>query len=99
MLVIESNRGTSTDFDGNFSIMATQGDVIEVSYIGYQTSTLKVDSRSNYNVTLALDAAVIDEVVVVGYGSGRAVSAITGSIRSEERRVGKEGGAEGAGWR
>lgn len=80
ILVIESNRGTSTDFDGNFSIMATQGDVIEVSYIGYQTSTFKVDSRSNYNVTLALDAAVIDEVVVVGYGSGRAVSAITGSI-------------------
>lgn len=87
VLVVDSNRGASTDFDGNFSIQATPQETIEVSYIGYETKTFVVGSQNNYNVTLAVGGDVLDDVIVIGYGSGRKVNAMTGSIstvRSEK---------------
>lgn len=81
VLVIKSDRGTSTDFDGNFSIQASEGEKVEVSYIGYQSSTFTVGSSNHYDVILK-DGDMIDEVVLVGYGSGRNISQVTGSIAS-----------------
>lgn len=80
VLVKDSNRGTSTDFDGNFSILASEGQTVEITFVGYNTSSFKVDAKSHYNVTLTEDSEVLTSVVLVGYGAGRDISAVTGSI-------------------
>lgn len=68
VLVKGTATGTVTDFDGNFEISANDGDTLVFSYIGYLTQEVAV-TGSTMNVTLAEDAAQLDEVVVVGYGS------------------------------
>ncbi|MCF7560473.1 SusC/RagA family TonB-linked outer membrane protein [Sabulilitoribacter multivorans] len=68
VLVKGTSVGTVTDFDGNFQINANDGDTLVFSYIGYLTQEVVV-SGTTVNVTLAEDAAQLDEVVVVGYGS------------------------------
>lgn len=71
--------GTITDIDGNFSIMANEGDVLEVSYLGYETMTMTVGTESSLSLTLAPDSNTLDEVIVVGYGT-RKKSHSTGAI-------------------
>ena len=58
-----SVAGTATDFDGNFSINAQNGEVLIVSYVGYQNSRITVGNQSNYNISLQTDNA-LEEVVV-----------------------------------
>ena len=70
---------TSTDLDGHFAIEAPEGSSIEISYIGYQSQTVKPVGGKPVAVTLATDAALLDEVVVVGYGSMKK-SDLTGSV-------------------
>ena len=64
-----TSNGVATDFDGNFSLNASQGQTLVVSYIGYLTKEVKVDGRGRYEITLEEDKKVLDEVVVVGYGT------------------------------
>ncbi|WP_416440554.1 SusC/RagA family TonB-linked outer membrane protein [Leeuwenhoekiella sp. A16] len=64
-----TNTGTQTDFDGNFSITAATGDVLEFSFLGFTTAVSTVGSSDVLNITLGEDTAVLDEVVVVGYGT------------------------------
>ena len=63
-----TTNGTVTDFDGNFSINVKSGATLVVSYIGYTTQEIAVNGQSTINVTLKEDNALLDEVVVVGYG-------------------------------
>lgn len=69
VIVSGESNGTTTDFDGNFSIDAVEGDILEFSYVGMETQRIEVGNESNINVTLAEDLAALDEVVLVGYGS------------------------------
>lgn len=75
--------GTITDIDGNFSLSVPGGSTIEISYIGYINKKVTLDNKTSYKITLKEDAAQLDEVVVVGYGTQKkatltgAVSAIT----------------------
>ncbi|MBR1506031.1 MAG: TonB-dependent receptor, partial [Prevotella sp.] len=64
-----TSTGVATDFDGNFSLSASQGQTLVISYIGYVTKEVKVTGQSNYQITLEEDKKVLDEVVVVGYGT------------------------------
>ena len=64
-----TTNGTVTDFDGNFSFNVNPGATIVISYIGYETQEIKVGNQSNINITLSEDDAVLEEVVVVGYGT------------------------------
>lgn len=77
-VVGQKNTGAVTDVDGNFTLNVPTGATLEVSYIGMTTKTVKAASR----MTIMLENASkdIDEVVVVGYGSGRKISSLTGSI-------------------
>ena len=86
-----TSTGVATDFDGKFSLSVKPNDVLVVSYIGYVTKEVKVGNQSVISITLAEDKKLLDEVVVVGYGtmkksdiSGSSVNlgekAITGSI-------------------
>lgn len=67
-----------TDVDGNFTLNVPAGATLEVSYIGMTSKTIKASSRMT--ISLNNSSKDIDEVVVVGYGSGRKISSLTGSI-------------------
>ena len=75
-----TNNGTQTDFDGKYSIDVTDANAVLIySYIGYATQEITVSNQSTINVTLKEDAANLDEVVVVGYGTQKK-SDVTGAI-------------------
>ena len=75
--VANTQTAAVTDFDGNFTLKANQGADITVSYIGYQTATVK--AAPNVEITLQDDAALLNEVVVIGYGVARK-NDLTGSV-------------------
>ena len=81
MIVKGTTSGVITDIDGRFTISAGAGQVIEVSYIGFKTYAFPVDSKSEYTVVLQDDAELLEEVVVVGYGS-QLKRSVTGAISS-----------------
>jgi iron complex outermembrane receptor protein len=62
-------NGTATDFDGNYSIEVNNGDVIVFSYVGYQSQEITYSGQSILNIQLVEDAAQLDEIVIIGYGS------------------------------
>lgn len=72
-------NGTITDFDGNFTLDVTDNAMLEVSYIGYKSQELKALAGKTLSVTLREDTEVLDEVVVVGYGTQRKGN-LTGSV-------------------
>jgi TonB-dependent SusC/RagA subfamily outer membrane receptor len=67
VLVEGTNRGIASDFDGNFSIQASEGEVLIVSYIGYADQRVLVGGQDSFIVTLNQDNT-FDEVVVIAYG-------------------------------
>ena len=70
VVVKGTSNGVATDLDGNFSLNANPGQTLVISYIGYLTKEIKITAdQSKYNVTLEEDKKVLDEVVVVGYGT------------------------------
>ena len=75
--VVNTQTATITDFDGNFVLKADQGADISISYIGYQTQTVK--AAPSLEITLQDDAALLNEVVVIGYGAVKK-SDLTGSV-------------------
>ena len=75
--VVGTQTATVTDFDGIFSIQAPQGANISVTYVGFQTATVKV--APNVEITLKDDAALLENVVVIGYGRAKK-SDLTGSV-------------------
>ena len=62
-----TSTGVTTDFDGNFSISADNGDVLVVSFVGYENSLVTVGSGSTYNFSLQSDNE-LEEVVVTALG-------------------------------
>ena len=71
VIVQGTSNGVQTDFDGNYSISVNQGDVLVFSYVGFTTTNVTVGASDVYNMTLDVDTAALEEVVVVGYGSTR----------------------------
>lgn len=86
VLVSGTSSGTITDFDGNFSVDVPEGaTTLEISYTGYATKTMEIGASNVMNITLA-PGTVLDEVVVVGYGTQKAkevTSAVT-SVKAED---------------
>lgn len=81
-----TSTGTQTDFDGNYSIEAAEGDILVFSFLGMESQEYTVGSVNIVDVTMTTDAASLDEVVVVAYGTS-SLEAFTGSasvIGSEE---------------
>lgn len=64
-----TTNGTVTDFDGNFSLQVPNGSVIVFSYIGFLPQELTATDTGTMNVTLSEDTGMLDELVVVGYGT------------------------------
>ncbi|MEO2082069.1 carboxypeptidase-like regulatory domain-containing protein, partial [Leeuwenhoekiella sp.] len=63
VMVQGTSIGTTTDFDGNFSIDANPGDVLEVSYVGFETTTIEVTQETTYTIQLAANTSELDEVL------------------------------------
>lgn len=68
--------GTITDFDGNFVLEATEGDVLEISYVGYASQDVKVLAANTYNVQMKADTETLEEVVVTALGIKRKSKAL-----------------------
>ena len=81
-----SSNGTVTDFDGKFSLNVKEGATIVVSFIGFETQEIKVGNRDNIEITMRDDNAVLEEVVVVGYGTQKKklVTGATVQVKGEE---------------
>lgn len=73
-----SNQGATTGFDGKYQIQAAQGDVLQISYLGYQKTERTVKSTT-VDISLTADNQKLNEVVVIGYGSLK-VKDVTGSV-------------------
>lgn len=63
-----TSNGTITDVDGNFALSVSEGAVLEVSYLGYDTKDVEVGNRSVLHIELAETVNVLDEFVAIGYG-------------------------------
>ena len=79
VIKVGTTTGTATDFDGNYSLSVTNGDILQFSYVGFVTKLITINGQQTLNVSLVEDAAQLDEVVVVGYGTQKK-SHLTGSI-------------------
>ncbi|TZF85028.1 TonB-dependent receptor [Pedobacter sp. BS3] len=71
--------GTTTDADGNFTIQASTGSDIVLTYIGYESKTVRITGSNTLTINLVKTQSDLDEVVVVGYGTQKKVS-LTGSV-------------------
>ena len=83
VLIKGSSTGTVTDFDGNYSIEASQGDILVFSYTGYKDIEVTVGAQTVIDLTMNEDIAQLDEVVVIGYGTQKK-SHLTGSVSRVE---------------
>jgi len=83
-----TTNGTITDFDGNFQLNANKGDIIVISFIGYQLQ--EAQAASSMNIILKDDTELLDEVVVIGYGSVKKddLSGSVVAIKAEEMNKG-----------
>ncbi|MBB3699920.1 SusC/RagA family TonB-linked outer membrane protein [Flammeovirga yaeyamensis] len=80
-----TTTGTITDFDGNFSIVVEEGNVLVFSFIGMKTKTVTIKSQSTLNVTLESEVEMLDEVVKIGYGEQKKkeVSGAVAHVKAE----------------
>src|SRR5690606_19078219 len=76
-----TTTGTTTDMEGEFSLDASEGDVLVVSFLGFETQEILLTDQRNVQITLAEDIAELNEVVVIGYGTVSKKD-LTGSVSS-----------------
>lgn len=69
--VKNSQKGTVTDFDGNYTLSVGKDDVLVYSFVGYKTQEIKVAGKTKINVTMDSDALLLDDVVVTALGIKR----------------------------
>lgn len=86
VVVQGTTNGTATDIDGQFVLNANEGDVLQVSYIGFKTQQIELGVETNINVVLELDAIGIEEVVAIGYGTVKKadVTSAVSTVKSED---------------
>lgn len=79
VFVVNTTRGTATDFDGNYQLSVENGEVLQFSYLGYVTQSVVISNQTELNVILVEDTNQLEEVVVIGYGTQKK-SHLTGAI-------------------
>ena len=81
-----SNAGSITDFDGKFSVQAASNATLEISYVGYVPQKVRVAGKNNITVVLKEDAQMLNDVVVIGYGTMKK-SDISGSVATVDQEA------------
>jgi len=90
-----TNNGVNTDFDGNYSIALKSKGILVFSYVGMTSQEIAVNGKENINVSMEASSDILDEVVVIGYGS-QSRSTITSSVvkvDADETRASSNGNA------
>ncbi|MEO1030951.1 MAG: TonB-dependent receptor [Bacteroidota bacterium] len=72
IIVVNTTRGATTDFDGKFQIEVKNGEVLQVSYVGYATQSVTINNQQDLNIVLK-EGNSLDEVVIVGYGTRKKI--------------------------
>lgn len=81
VLIKSTTKGTSTDFDGNYTIKTDAKSILQFSYIGYKTVEIPVNGKNTINTSLNEENNELEEIVVIGYGTAKRKD-LTGSIAS-----------------
>ena len=81
-----TGSGTITDFDGNFTVKASKGDILVISYVGYTPKEIKIGSHKVLSIELTEDAKQLEEVVVTAYGTGQKKASMVGSVERSNRQ-------------
>lgn len=81
VMVVGARYGTMTDANGDFTLTAKSGDELNVSYVGYLPQRVRLDSNTTLHIVMQEDNQMLDEVVVVGYGTMKKRD-LTGSVAS-----------------
>ena len=89
--VVGQQGGTVTDFDGNYSIKVAPNGTLKFTYVGYQEQTIAVGGKTTINVMMKDDAELLQEVVVVGYGTQKKES-LTGAVTVVDSKAFQEKG-------
>jgi len=89
VIEVGTTNGTITDIDGNYVIKVPAQSKLQFSYLGYETKIVELGGKTNINVVLVEDNKVLEEVVVVGYGTQRK-EAVTGSVASVKGDIMRE---------
>ncbi len=82
-----TTQWTMTDDLGQYSLTVPENGVLEISFMGYTTQEIPVNGRTTIDVALEMDAQMLDDVVVVGYGSARKISSVVGSASTVNKKV------------
>lgn len=87
-VVVEgTTRGTTTDFDGNYTIKAKQGEILVITYTGKKTAKVTIGASSSYNVSLQDDVVVGKDVVIQGYRAVTKTSAVTSVAKVDSKTI------------
>ncbi|WP_256451663.1 SusC/RagA family TonB-linked outer membrane protein [Lutibacter sp. A64] len=76
VLIKDTSKGVTTDFDGNFQISVNPGEILSFSYIGYKEQTVLINTQKTLTIVMVENASKLDEVVIVGYGSQKKESVL-----------------------
>lgn len=90
VMVKGTQTGVTTNVDGQFKLSCKEGDVLQVSYIGYETKEVKVGALKMYLIELGESSEMLEEVVVTAFGVGQKKASMVGSVsqvRAEELQV------------
>ena len=93
ILIKDSETGATSDFDGKFSLKAKKGDVLVINYIGFRSLEIKIAKDNYFTVTLNEDSAVLEEVVIIGYG-GSPKRSVTSSVATVSAESVEDAGME-----
>ena len=86
IVVRGTTTGTVADFDGNYTINVASNGVLVFSYVGFTPKEIAVNGNTTINAALEIDSSLLDEVVVVGYGTQKKgeVTAAIASVDAEQ---------------
>ena len=87
VVVKGTTNGTSTDFDGRFSLNVSPGQTLVVTSVGYLAKEVKVGQQNDYEIFIEEDQKLLDEVVVVGYGTMKKSDISGSSVSLGEKAV------------
>ena len=87
VVVKGTTHGTQTDFEGNYTLTAKEGDILVFSFVGYTTQERRVTGNRPINVSLKEEANVLEEVVLTAYGGTQKKAKVTSSIASVKTEV------------
>ncbi len=80
-----TTRGTTTDLDGKFDLDASTNEILLISYVGFEKQEIKINDKTLFDIKLKEDSKILDEVVVIGYGTLRK-SDLTGALASVDTK-------------